>query len=142
MKALTLTQPWATLVALGAKRYETRSWRTAYRGPLAIHAAKGFPWQATTYAYTDPQVRGVVPDHELPYPRGVVLCIVTLMDCRRIEDLTALSIQERAFGDYGPGRWAWQLTDLQLLNSPYPCKGSLGLWNVTIPSGYMVREEP
>lgn len=41
MKTLTLTQPWASLVALGAKRIETRSWMTSYRGPLAIHAAKG-----------------------------------------------------------------------------------------------------
>ena len=41
MKALTLTQPWATLVAMGAKRIETRSWTTNYRGPLAIHAGKG-----------------------------------------------------------------------------------------------------
>jgi hypothetical protein len=41
MKAITLTQPWATLVAIGAKKIETRSWATAYRGPLAIHAAKG-----------------------------------------------------------------------------------------------------
>lgn len=40
MKALSLTQPWASLVAVGAKRIETRSWRTSYRGPLAIHAAK------------------------------------------------------------------------------------------------------
>lgn len=43
MRVLTLTQPWATLVAIGAKKIETRSWSTAYRGPLAIHAAKGFP---------------------------------------------------------------------------------------------------
>jgi activating signal cointegrator 1 len=41
MKAITLTQPWATLVAIGAKCIETRSWATAYRGRLAIHAAKG-----------------------------------------------------------------------------------------------------
>lgn len=38
MKALTLHQPWATLVALGIKTVETRSWYTPYRGPLAIHA--------------------------------------------------------------------------------------------------------
>jgi hypothetical protein len=43
MKALTLTQPWASFVALGWKKIETRSWATAYRGPLAIHAAKGLP---------------------------------------------------------------------------------------------------
>jgi hypothetical protein len=40
MKALTLIQPWATLVALGEKQIETRSWDTKYRGPLAIHAGK------------------------------------------------------------------------------------------------------
>lgn len=41
MKVLTLTQPWATLVAIGAKKIETRSWTTTYRGPLLIHAAAG-----------------------------------------------------------------------------------------------------
>ncbi len=40
MKALTLWQPWASLIALGVKTIETRSWSTDYRGPLAIHAAK------------------------------------------------------------------------------------------------------
>lgn len=39
MKALSLRQPWASLVALGVKTVETRSWSTSYRGPLAIHAA-------------------------------------------------------------------------------------------------------
>lgn len=53
MKALTLTQPWASLVALGAKKIETRSWKTAYRGPLAIHAAKGFPKDAQRLVLED-----------------------------------------------------------------------------------------
>jgi len=39
MKAITLWQPWASLLACGAKQYETRSWPTKYRGPIAIHAA-------------------------------------------------------------------------------------------------------
>lgn len=40
-RALTLCQPWATLIAAGAKRIETRNWAPHYRGRLAIHAAKG-----------------------------------------------------------------------------------------------------
>ena len=40
MKAITLWQPWASLLACGAKIYETRSWKTDYRGPIAIHAAQ------------------------------------------------------------------------------------------------------
>ena len=43
MKAITLWQPWASLIACGAKKYETRSWATRYRGPIAIHAAKKYP---------------------------------------------------------------------------------------------------
>ncbi len=43
MKRLSLIQPWATLILSGAKRFETRSWRTPYRGPLAIHAGGRFP---------------------------------------------------------------------------------------------------
>lgn len=40
MKIITLWQPWASLVALGLKQYETRSWSTQYQGGLLIHAAK------------------------------------------------------------------------------------------------------
>jgi len=54
MKGLTLTQPWATLVAIGAKSIETRSWSTSYRGPIAIHAAKGFPKWASETCGDDP----------------------------------------------------------------------------------------
>ena len=40
MRAISLWQPWASVVALGSKRIETRHWSTGHRGPLAIHAAK------------------------------------------------------------------------------------------------------
>lgn len=41
MRGLSLTEPWATLVAIGAKKIETRSWGTDYRGPIVIHASVG-----------------------------------------------------------------------------------------------------
>jgi len=41
MKLISLWEPWATLMALGAKKIETRSWATSYRGWLAIQASKG-----------------------------------------------------------------------------------------------------
>jgi hypothetical protein len=40
IKAISLWQPWASLMAAGVKLHETRHWWTSYRGPLAIHAAK------------------------------------------------------------------------------------------------------
>jgi activating signal cointegrator 1 len=45
MKALSLMQPWATLLICGEKTVETRSWRTSHRGLLAVHASKTFPLQ-------------------------------------------------------------------------------------------------
>jgi len=53
LRGFTLTQPWASLVAGGAKHNETRDWYTSYRGLLAIHAAKTFPWVGE-YRCVDP----------------------------------------------------------------------------------------
>src|SRR6266567_3747703 len=65
--ALTLTQPFATLVAGGAKHLETRSWSTSYRGPLAIHAAKGFPADAEALCEVSPFREALLA---LGYSRG------------------------------------------------------------------------
>lgn len=57
MKALTIRQPWASLIAHGVKTIETRSWSTKYRGPLAIHA--GHRWDVgwgTHALWHDPDV--------------------------------------------------------------------------------------
>lgn len=128
MKALTLTQPWATLVATGKKQVETRSWRTAYRGPLAIHAAKGFPAEARRFAEHERTLERLPS----PIPMGAVLCVVRLVDCQPVEEaIFDVSALERLYGDYeyGQGRWAWFLEKPEPFSEPIPAKGSLGLWN-------------
>ena len=105
MKALTLTEPWASLVACGAKYYETRSWRTAYLGALAIHAAKGFPAWARDLANCQ-RVRQLVGISYV-YPVGCVVATCRLADCVPVESLLALSAQEEMFGNYERGRFAW-----------------------------------
>ena len=42
MKALTIKEPWASLIINGYKTYEFRSWNTSYRGKILIHAGRGF----------------------------------------------------------------------------------------------------
>jgi hypothetical protein len=54
MKALSIIQPWATLLAMGAKKIETRSYRTPYRGPLLIHASKTLSPSGMQLAKTEP----------------------------------------------------------------------------------------
>jgi hypothetical protein len=136
MKALTLTQPWASLVERQAKCLETRSWYTAYRGRLVIHAAKGFPgWCQETAcepAFQTALGRGLSAD---TLPRSAGLCVVTLLACvptTAIDKLKLSGIQlapnEMAFGDFSPGRWAWALRWEYSFRHPVPACGMLGLW--------------
>lgn len=147
MKALTITQPWATLVAIGAKRVETRSWATDYRGPLAIHAAKGFPgWARETCGdvpfWTTLAEAGYASWKDLP--RGVVLCTTRILAVRPTQfDPNAAGIPLKApfrlsenewhFGDYGPDRYAWYLDAVVRLAEPVPARGALSLWEWTPP---------
>lgn len=128
MKALTLTQPWATLVATGKKCIETRSWRTRYRGPLAIHAAKSFPSKARQFAQME-RTLGRLPSR---IPFGAVICVVQLVDCQPVEEAVLdTNALERLYGDYtyGEGRWAWFLRDPEPFPEPIGATGALGLWN-------------
>ncbi len=133
IRALTLWQPWASLVAWGEKRVETRSWGTTYRGPLIIHAAKTFPVEAREAAFTEP-FRSALVAHGLTMLRGLPLgafvAVAELENCKRITPQYAatLSDQERAFGDYAPGRVAWELSNICPLPSPLPARGAMGLW--------------
>lgn len=125
MKALTLTQPWAELVAAGLKQWETRSWSTGYRGLVAIHAAKGFPREAREFAAVERGL-GRVPARIV---LGAVVAVATLVDVKRTEEVgPSLSGLERHLGDYTPGRFAWQLADVHRLSEPIGCRGALGLW--------------
>lgn len=70
MKAITIWQPWASLIACGAKKYETRGWPTKYRGPIAIHAAakdpRTLPQEAgnmAKVAYSAEQAREIIRNY-------------------------------------------------------------------------------
>ena len=138
MKALTLTQPWATLVALQAKRLETRSWRTSYRGPLAIHAAKSIPKSTSLLCCQEPfrtalQAGGYKPENSTtnnPFglPLGAVIAVAILTDIQSITLENQPPELEHSFGDYTPGRFAWILQNIYPLPNPIPINGTLGLW--------------
>lgn len=87
MRALTLWQPWASLVASGAKTIETRSWSTRYRGPLAIHAAKE-PYRG---AWSGDLLRALedlcgIENYPRALPLGAVVAICELVDVVPIVD--------------------------------------------------------
>lgn len=149
MKALSLTQPWASLVAIGAKRVETRSWSTTHRGTLAIHAAKGFPGWAkdacldNTFA-ASLMAGGITLVSQLPL--GAIVAVVDVLNVAPTDHLNAelwapFGSPEHRFGDYSPGRYAWLLGNVRRLATPVPCKGALGLWDVPSDALAAVREQ-
>lgn len=138
MKAITLHQPWATLVAIGAKQLETRSWITWHRGPLAIHAGKD-PNHWPTYDVngwgTEAAERclEVLGQHGYRYPAdlpyGAVIATVDLVDCIHSDGENEIEADDRLFGDVRRGRYLWVLFNVTPLPSPIPARGKQGLWD-------------
>jgi activating signal cointegrator 1 len=140
MKAITLTQPWATLVAIGAKRYETRSWNTVYTGPIAIHAAKGLSSVGGKRGLHDlcrtEPFRSVITEEMIHLmPLGRIVAVANIVGCFRSSTVDAdLPIEpaehERDFGDWHAGRYVYALDNVVELTHPRVARGQLGLWNV------------
>ncbi|MFT9078078.1 hypothetical protein [Ethanoligenens sp.] len=171
MKAITIWQPWASLLACGAKKYETRGRVTRYRGPIAIHAAvKKLPKQADMPLETFDAITTALAEHYgywrsgwhlkrtkmnldgsdngFDIPRGAIVAVGELIACRPIvavgwtgtlehriawvdEHLCPHypTAQEILFGDWTPGRYAWEIANAQMLPEPISAKGMQGLWN-------------
>lgn len=156
MQAITLWQPWATLIALGLKRIETRPWpapKVDGDGPasqlwrphgLAIHSARHTPGGAMHQAFMDPLIRQALAYHGITetnwtgqagsLPQGAIVAVVTLGSCALTELVVANLIGlERAAGNYQPGRWAWCLKDVINLNDlPQAATGRQRVWTVPL----------
>lgn len=138
LRVISLTQPWATLCALGEKLFETRGWRTHYRGRIAIAAAKGFPEECLELCDVEPfwstlRQHGIKDVDALP--RGVILSVGELVSCESTTDVLvkicagqAGGAHEELFGDYSAGRFAFGLRGMVALKTPVPCRGALSIW--------------
>ncbi|MNJ46042.1 ASCH domain protein [compost metagenome] len=146
MKVITIIQPWATLIALGEKRFETRSWATKHRGDLLIHAGK----KVDKKVCQQEPYRSVLGKHGYTadnLPTGSIIAKVNLHNCYAISrrhgvdgpvslETSVKTLewadpmeQEYYFGDYRDGRYAWELLDVQRMLEPISAKGMQGLWN-------------
>lgn len=142
VKAISLWEPWASLMRCGAKTIETRSWHTSHRGPLLICAAHYWSRELDELlaedvfqnALSEPGGNAVTRTDML---FGKAACLVHLFDCvpTTTTITTALdpaAIREYRFGNFSPGRFAWLTCNLQTLE-PFPVRGRQGLFNVEIP---------
>lgn len=127
MKTITILQPWASLIACGAKMIETRSWSTSHRGPLAIHAGRTVP----SMDFFTPRVEAALWNEDTPF--GKVIAIVELVDCVEMTNERIVAWRDKygddeiAFGHFEPGRYAWILANMRRIE-PVPAKGRQRLW--------------
>jgi hypothetical protein len=137
MRGITLLEPWASLMAMGYKHFETRSWSTEYRGDVVIHASAGKKACRHSYEvekkFRDagmefPEGWPVKPEE---YPLGRILAVGRLIDVAEMDEamVNRQSRMELAFGDWRPGRFVWVIAGLRRVEQ-LPWKGALGLWKV------------
>ncbi len=140
LRALTVSEPFASMIAGGEKLIENRKWQTDYRGLLAIHAGKG------TQYLTRYELRR--------YPAGCVLAVVRLVSCiykpyaveeyaarrapyhLRRDGLTRCDLGRILDDVHAEGPYLWILADLAPFRQPIPARGAQGLWGWTAPDNW------
>lgn len=149
MYAITLHQPWATLITLGVKTVETRSWPAPERLPgqtFAIHAGRRVVRRPGGRIERELQAR-LGEDWLRIIPTGVVVATATLVGMARVErvdPMTGHAVHEAGvemgcalgkgrtpvdpWGDFSAGRWLWFLTDVVALSEPIPAVGHQSFW--------------
>ena len=150
MPCLTVIQPWATLIAAGAKRVETRDWiREDLCGRrVAIHAAARWSPRQHMFAAGTPRIAdalraaGFMPsadDGQAPWlPLGAVVATVRIVGFAEYASLDAWTwtrVASAAMGDQDHGRFAWLLEDPRPFPEPHPAAGQRGLWRWPVHQG-------
>jgi activating signal cointegrator 1 len=142
MKALTVSQPYASLIASGEKWIENRTWNTNYRGPIFIHAGKGSQY---------------LKKSELAkLATGSVIALARLAACVTIEELTemgnslydsqdfvpgtSVSWWDAAAHKHAEGPFCWILENVIALD-PIPCRGAQGLWKLPCTVLWPISEQ-
>lgn len=149
MKAISLHQPWASLIMMGVKKFETRHWappRDLIGKTIAIHAAKKRVPTILEHAEDFQRAFGAdAPGWSQRLPYGALLCTATLagayqvapLDSSRVRIIYSLPgsadpnrfIAIDPYGDFSSGRWIWALTDVETLIKPIPVTGRQGFFN-------------
>ena len=125
MKVISIKEPFATLIKDKVKTYETRSWKTNYRGEIYIHASMALSKSENVETANKYLKSEINP--------GYILCRCELIDCipmtKEFIDYIYSQTNESNYGRYEEGRYAWELKVLEVLQNPISAKGKLGIWN-------------
>lgn len=129
MKAITILEPWATLICEGKKTIETRNWDTLYRGKILIHASKRKMPDETYEKYL---LDNFVEHNTHP---GCIIGEVELIDIIPFKDAFKDIVKNKHIINYCTAelnsQYAWIFSNAKIYEKPIPAKGNLGLWEYT-----------
>lgn len=123
MKALTVRQPWASLIIRGGKDIENRDWYTGIRGRVAIHTSAKLLKSEMDSACG--LMRSFIPRFSRRiferdfFPVGAIIGTVEIVDCVHHSD-----------SPWFQGQYGFVLSDPRPVITPILCKGALGFWEV------------
>ena len=131
MKVISIREPWASLIKNNAKKIETRSFKTNYRGKIYIHASK------KKINEKDETIIKVLPYlKSTDFSYGCIICEAELVDCIYMDEKFLKEINknkiEKDCGNYSEGRYAWILDNVKPLAKEIPAKGQLVIWNYDV----------
>jgi hypothetical protein len=121
--ALTIRQPWAWLIVHGFKDIENRTWSTAYRGRLGIHAGKG-----CTKAEYRAAMEFALAIHPELVDRFEEICYPALIRGALIGEVTLTGCVAASPSRWFTGKYGWLLEQPVSYPQPIPLKGRLGLF--------------
>ena len=133
MRALTVCQPYATLILEGSKRVENRTWETKYRGRMYIHAGRDRSWLSIQDRDgVEWEMAADRPVDRLPF--GAVVGMATLVDCVPMDEIEAGKYDEKypwlSTHEHAIGPWCWIFAERPTPLGPWPWKGRQGLFDI------------
>lgn len=122
MKAISIKQPWASLIINGYKEYEFRTWKTKYRGKILIHASQ----------MIDKDIMTKFKHLNLEFPMGCIIGEVNITDCLKVDSIFNKNLKKDNNiiyeGNY-TNYYAFKLDKIIKYKKPIKAKGRLGIWN-------------
>lgn len=124
MKALTVKQPWASLIAHGIKDIENRTWKTSFRGRVLIHAGKALCGKSifetlNLEQYNEFREKVGFSGLDFTEPKGAIIGSVEIVDC--VQNHPSIWAEK--------GIWNWVLANPILFDNPIEnVKGKLSFW--------------
>lgn len=159
LRALTVRQPWAHLIAHCGKLVENRGREVRYRGLLAIHAGSYGRWDSS--AESNPtavvawrrwgdslppmNITGPLRREAIHVTFGAVIAVATVAACHHSTECMLPEASGPPRSGCSPwavrGQWHWELNGIRPLREPVPCRGMLGLWRLPEEAEKAVRAQ-